>query len=394
MHRPRNPRSAPRSLAAQLRVTLALAVPALALVLGACSSSASHTGIGDGEIAGKNTSSGGSPTFAPTPGPSAPPAGGSDSASGGAAGSDGTGSGSGTVTVPAGILTAGAWDDNRNFDLFLDYRKNAQSLAGVPPFTEGEHKDAFNVFGAARSARQTLDVALVIDTTGSMGDEMAYVQSEFVALYTTIQSSYPEAQQRWSLIFYKDVNDPYIVRYYDFDTDPQTFVSHFEGESAGGGDDYPESPERALQVASQMGWRTDDGTARLVFWITDAPHHDADASTMAEAIRSLGQLGVHIYPVAASGADDLTQLTMRSAAQLTGGRYLFLTDDSGVGDPHAVPLIPCFFVTKLNKAILRMVDVEMSGRYHEPDSADVIRTGGDPHSGRCTLSDGSQVIAF
>ena len=53
---------------------------------------------------------------------------------------------------------------------------------------------------------------------------------------------------------------------------------------------------------------------------------------------------------------------MRSAAQLTGGRYLFLTDDSGVGGEHKEPNIPCYFVTRLDHAILRMVDIEMQRR--------------------------------
>jgi hypothetical protein len=85
---------------------------------------------------------------------------------------------------------------------------------------------------------------------------------------------------------------------------------------------------------------------------------------------------------------------MRSSAQLTGGRYLFLTDDSGVGGEHKEPTIPCYFVTRLDRAITRMVDIEMSGEYHEPADDDVIRTGGDPEDGACTLASGDEVIAF
>ena len=98
--------------------------------------------------------------------------------------------------------------------------------------------------------------------------------------------------------------------------------------------------------------------------------------------------------MAASGADDLTELTMREGAQLTGGRFLFLTDDSGVGNSHLTPRVPCFFVTKLDAAILRMVDIELTGQYREPAAADVIRTGGDPQSGRCTLDSGTVVNVF
>jgi len=115
---------------------------------------------------------------------------------------------------------------------------------------------------------------------------------------------------------------------------------------------------------------------------------------MEQAIRDVGARGVHLYPVMASGADDLTELTMRAGAELTGGRLLFLTDDSGVGNTHTEPRIPCYFVTKLDKAVTRMIDIELTGTYREPDAADVVRTGGNPQSGRCTLSNGQQASVF
>ncbi len=40
---------------------------------------------------------------------------------------------------------------------------------------------------------------------------------------------------------------------------------------------------------------------------------------MADAVRAASDLGVHVYPVASSGVDELTELTMRSTAQLTPG---------------------------------------------------------------------------
>jgi hypothetical protein len=80
---------------------------------------------------------------------------------------------------------------------------------------------------------------------------------------------------------------------------------------------------------------------------------------------------------------------MRSSAQLTGGRYLFLTNDSGIGGDHKEPSIPCYFVTKLTDAITRMVDIELSGLYREPEKSQVIRTGGNPQDGACKLASGT-----
>jgi hypothetical protein len=98
--------------------------------------------------------------------------------------------------------------------------------------------------------------------------------------------------------------------------------------------------------------------------------------------------------VASSGVNEMTELTMREAAQLTGGRYLFLTDDSGIGGEHKEPSIPCYFVTHLDQAILRMVDIELSGMYREPTASEIVRTGGDPQDGACMLDSGQSVAVF
>jgi len=296
--------------------------------------------------------------------------------------------------LAAGTLTAGTWDDNRNIARFLDYRKqlNDEQMDGLLDFTPDQHTAA--QVRTQPAAHTTLDIALVIDTTGSMGDEIAYLQTEFLAISSSIESSYPGAEQRWSLVLYRDRGDVYTTRPFDFETNPEVFRQHLAEQSAGGGGDFPEAPDAALEAMNQLSWRDDTATARLAFWVADAPHHADKAPQMKAAIEAAEAQGVHIYPVASSGVNELTELTMRSAAQLTGGRYLFLTDDSGVGGSHKEPSIPCYFVTKLDSAILRMVDIEMSGVYREPTAGELIRTGGDPHNGACTLESGQTVYVF
>jgi hypothetical protein len=302
----------------------------------------------------------------------------------------------GGVAAQPGLLTAGAWDDNRNYDRFMAYRASLakQALPGLLPTTDDEHASAHDEFSTVHGARQTLDVAMVIDTTGSMGDELHYLQTEFLALSQAIESTYPDSAQRWSLVVYRDLGDEYVTRWFDFRDSASDFRDKLAMQSAGGGGDFPESPDAALAAMAQLGWRTDENTARVAFWVADAPHHDDKATAMAAAIRAARSIDVHVYPVASSGINEFTELTMREAAQLTGGRYLFLTDDSGVGGAHKEPSIPCYFVTHLDDAILRMVDIELSGKYREPAEAEIIRRGGDPQDGACTLDSGDKVQVF
>ncbi|HSQ68044.1 MAG TPA: vWA domain-containing protein [Polyangiaceae bacterium] len=319
----------------------------------------------------------------------------SESFSGGGgfvAGSTSAGSGSGTV--PAGVLTAGAWDDNRNYDFFKTYLDTKITLAGAPPIAQADRDSAAALFAGARAPRQRLDVAIVIDTTGSMGDEASYLRTEFQNISAAIAADFPGADQHWALVAYRDVGDTYVTLPFDFTADLGAFQASLGGLSADGGGDYPESPDLGLAAMNSLHWRPDADVARVAFWVADAPAHDDRGPALAKDFADSRQRDVHLYPVAASGADDLLELSMRSAAQLTGGRYLFLTDDSGIGDTHKVPEIPCYFVTKLANAIVRMVSIELSGIYREPDPSEILRTGGDPKNGSCTLSSGQQVSVF
>lgn len=322
------------------------------------------------------------------------PAGGGTTGSGPTAsppssGSSGASSGG---PIQSGQLTSGVWDDNLNFDFFQKYLGTTSSLAGVPLFTAAE-RDAAHQTALQRTAKTDLDVTLLLDTTGSMDDELAYLQAELDSIAGAIHDKFPQASSRFGLVLYKDVGDVYVTRSFDFTSDLATFRANLAAQSAGGGGDYPESAEKGLADAVSLGWRT-GSTARLVFWVADAPHHEGAEGAVRQALDTAVAKDVHFYPVAASGADPRTEYTMRTAAQITGGRYLFLTDDSGIGDPHAEPHIPCYQVTRFDSAIVRMVESEMTGKHIEPAASEVVRTVGSPQDGRCTLSDQSSVVIY
>jgi hypothetical protein len=320
---------------------------------------------------------------------------GSSSVSGGSAQGGGEGDGS----VPPGILTAGVWDDNRNYDFFTAYLAAYASLSGIPPIAAADRDAAQALFAGTRPAKQRLDIAIVLDTTGSMGDEAAYLTSEFQNISAAIDAQFPNADQRWALVAYRDrpdtdPGDAYVVKSWDFGMDLSSYQSTIGSLTAANGGDTPEAPDIGLATMNGLSWRADADVARMAFWVADAPQHDQYAGAMAQDFADAHGKDIHLYPVSASGADELLEYTMRSGAQLTGGRYLFLTDDSGVGDPHLVPSIPCFFVTKLGKAMVRMASIELSGVYAEPDASDIIRTGGNPTAGQCAIEDGGSVNVF
>jgi hypothetical protein len=319
--------------------------------------------------------------------------------SGYSSGSDPAGSSSGGTTgtpgsqPQAGQLTAGIWDDNLNFDFFKSYLATTSALPGAPVFTAAERSSAHDASLVAPGSRDELDLAFVIDTTGSMGDELSYLQTEVESIVSDVRTKFPSLTPRLGLVLYRDRGDAYLTRDFEFTSDLAAFKANLAAQSAGGGGDLPEAVAQGLGHTASLGWRT-GSVARMAFWIGDAPAHVEEASDVRASIDALVQKSVHVYPVASSGVDGLAEYTMRSVAQFTGGRYVFLTDDSGIGNSHAEPHIPCYVVTRFDQAIVRLVESELSGKRVEPASSDVLRTVGNPAAGKCSLTDDSEVILY
>ena len=168
---------------------------------------------------------------------------------------------------------------------------------------------------------------------------------------------------------------------FDFTDKLGEFTKKLGRQSAGGGGDYPEAVDQALAAAGQLRW-SEGNAARVAFHVADAPPHDHLCEQAMRAIDPLRSRGVAIYPVASSGVADVAEFTMRTEALLTGSQYLFLTDDSGVGNKHAKPHFPYYHVQTLSRAMIRMVASELSGTRLAPDPKHILRTVQPPADGQ------------
>jgi hypothetical protein len=226
-----------------------------------------------------------------------------------------------------------------------------------------------------------LDIALVIDTTGSMSDELEYLKVEVRNIAESISREFPGVDQRYALVAYRDRGDEYVTRVHDFSS-LRNFRADLGAQSAGGGGDYPEAMHRALESANELSWRNGN-TARMTFLIADAPPHGHEIAQTFDALDELRHSGVALYPVAASGVAQEAEFIMRTSALASGGEYIFLTDDSGVGNSHAEPHIPCYQVEHLKDAMVRVVRSELAGHRVESDPRAVVRSVGNSKHGVC-----------
>lgn len=182
-----------------------------------------------------------------------------------------------------------------------------------------------------------MDVALVLDTTGSMSDELAAIKASLRGVTERLKSDGLGVDIRFGAVLYRDVGDAYVTRAHGF-SDLESFETMLAGVEAGGGGDTPEALHEALDVAvSGLSWRED--VARVAFVIADAPPHlengRSHADTAAEALSE----GIRVHTVAASGLDQMGSLVFRRVAQLTRGKFIFIEyggDVSGSAAAHGV----------------------------------------------------------
>ncbi len=245
--------------------------------------------------------------------------------------------------------------------------------------------------GAKKQAPTALDLAFVLDATGSMGDEIEYLKVEMAAIDNDVHAAFSNVSVHYGLIVYRDVGDSFVTKVFDFTGGLPAFNAELGLQSADGGGDEPEAMDAAVKVVPQLSWRGSEA-AKMAFLVADAPPHPENVNTYLSGIDALRGLGVKLYPIAASGTSEEAEYVLRVGAQATLGRYLFLTDDSGVGDSHAEPHIPCYQVSKLGKVVARMIASELTGTRVAAPPADVIRSVGDPVDGACTLADGGKAF--
>ncbi|MBQ7318670.1 MAG: VWA domain-containing protein [Clostridia bacterium] len=209
--------------------------------------------------------------------------------------------------------------------------------------------------GAANPAL-TLDLMLMVDTTGSMGDELEYLKAELGDVITRAAKD-SNVTVRTSVNFYRDTTDEYIVRYYDFRDSVDEAVALLAQQSANGGGDYPEAVHTAMENAI-TGHAWSESSVKLLFFVFDAPPHAEQEvmQSLQQSIKAAAETGIRVIPVASSGVDDTCQLLFRSYAALTGGTYTYLTNHSGIGGSHATPELPEEpGVERLNDMMVRII---------------------------------------
>jgi len=216
-------------------------------------------------------------------------------------------------------------------------------------------------------ATTQLDILFLIDATGSMSDEINQLKENIRAISSQINALPNQPAVRFAMVTYRDRGDSYLYNVTDFTPDINEFAQSLANVSANGGGDYPEDLNEAFsQAVHSAEWRVED-TVSLIFLVADAPPHldyGQQNHYGVEVMEALAR-GIKVYPIASSGLDEQGEYIFRQLAQMTGGRFIFLTyGDAGPGSTGTETTfnVSDYSVSALDDLVVRIVEEELSYR--------------------------------
>jgi Ca2+-binding RTX toxin-like protein len=135
--------------------------------------------------------------------------------------------------------------------------------------------------GVVKDLTAGQDISFVIDTTGSMGDDLDAIKAQSLSIINAIFDGSGYLNSRVSVVGY---NDPYTETFLSFTDQPsiddrkQASINAINSLYADGGGDFPESVNAGLIRALSGGagqWRR-DAVARRIILFGDAPPNDTE----------------------------------------------------------------------------------------------------------------------
>lgn len=177
-----------------------------------------------------------------------------------------------------------------------------------------------------------LEVAFVLDATGSMGSWIDAARRRISSIAEDLSTGSPAPEIRFALVSYRDKGDAYVVRVQDFDPSLDKMKRALNTTHADGGGDYPEAVLEAMEAGiQQLDWTVDDpGVVKLLYLVGDAPAQRYADSPDEELLLSAAlQRGIVIHSIACGSMSSGGQTFFERVARLSEGRAFRLAD------PHA-----------------------------------------------------------
>ncbi len=181
------------------------------------------------------------------------------------------------------------------------------------------------------AAAPRVEVAFVLDTTGSMGGLIEGAKRRIWSIARRIGEGQPRPELRIALVAYRDLGDAYVTRVFDLTGDMDQVYQNLMGFQASGGGDTPEHVSKALSDAvNRVSWSRRAGL-QVIFLVGDAPPHldYQDGFDYRRHVMEARQRGIAVETVQCGG-DVQTARVWQEIAGLGAGHYARIDGQGGM----------------------------------------------------------------
>jgi hypothetical protein len=190
-----------------------------------------------------------------------------------------------------------------------------------------------NVAAAPPTAKAgpRIEVAFVLDTTGSMSGLIEGAKRRIWSIARRIGEGRPRPDLHIALVGYRDLGDVYVTRTHDFTSDMDDVFGRLSAFRAEGGGDGPEHVSAALHDAvHRLTWSSGRGL-RMIVLVGDAPPHVdyQDGFDYRRHVREARQRGIVVESVQC-GEDEQTAVVWREIAAVGEGTYARIDAQGGM----------------------------------------------------------------
>lgn len=162
--------------------------------------------------------------------------------------------------------------------------------------------------------KQDLQIAVLIDGTGSMGSVIAQAQGQTNRLMLTLNDLAQSMEM--GVVVYRDTGDRPMLEAVQM-TDKVSKVRSFLFEvKAQGGGDFPEAVYDGLSALMQLNW--DSVTVKQAVIITDAPAHEENLKSIETMVKGMRKDGLTIHALMLSGHPQ-TKACLEMISKAGGG---------------------------------------------------------------------------
>lgn len=184
-------------------------------------------------------------------------------------------------------------------------------------------------------SRPHVDVAFVLDTTGSMGGLLEGAKQKIWSIASNIARGKPAPILRVAVVAYRDVGDAYVAKRFDLTRDLDGVHAYLQTLNADGGGDTPEHVGRGLgEAVSKLEWSDTPNTMKMIFVVGDAPpQHYSDGWDVTTWAQRAKKKGILVNTIRCGG-DLATQEAFTQIASLADGSYASIDASGGMVAVH------------------------------------------------------------